>query len=70
MRGGWFVDKPEIINAALTVLAEQPCRRKAIHLADFALQQLPIATMPEDSYPSATAVHPAPEVVARSVRLV
>jgi hypothetical protein len=34
MRCGWFVDKPEVIIASLTVLAEQRCRRKAIHYFD------------------------------------
>jgi hypothetical protein len=29
-----LVGKPEVFNAPLTVLAEQRCRRKAIHSAD------------------------------------
>src|SRR5216684_6710216 len=40
----------------LTVLAEQRCRRKAIHSVTFAVPHLSIVTMPEDSFCSATAV--------------
>jgi hypothetical protein len=35
---------------------QEHCRRKAIHSADFAFLQLPIATRPEDSFSSVTAV--------------
>jgi len=35
---------------------EDYCRRKAIHSASLAIRYLPLVTMPEDSYCSATAV--------------